>query len=546
MKKLFSISVFFLLCATTIFPQPWQMQSSTLPSNATAFPFSPINEDVCWASWATGWNSAEAINGYLRTTDGGTTWLCDTIPETENGMVFWIESIDANTAYLAVETWAEAGMQGIYKTTDGGATWQKNLTAYTSSTYGPGYVHFFDSDNGVAVGEVDPNTSCLEIYTTTNAGTDWNPVPLANIPPSITTEFMQPVEVAEVGNIIWVPTVSLNGPRFYKSTDKGYNWTVIEILGTNADYCAFPAFQDALNGLRVVWTYTPSYAVLEKTTDGGATWNEIPGPYGGCIPLNVSHVPGTSSAYVITGCMNVNGYATGSAYSLNGGDSWTTLDNGNYCYTIFESASVGWATDYATPNFYKYIGPPLPVPVELTSFTATANSKEVALRWSTVTELNNLGFEIQRRSAENEFATIGFVKGEGTTTSQKEYSYTDKDLVDGKYSYRLKQIDFSGTYDYSDIVEVDIRSVDEYALEQNYPNPFNPATTISFSIPNSEFVTLKIFDVLGKEVANLVNEEKPAGIFEVEFNASGLSSGIYFYILNAGNFVETKKMIILK
>jgi photosystem II stability/assembly factor-like uncharacterized protein len=546
MKNLVILLFFFILLASTIFPQPWQLQITNIPSTATAFPFSPVNDNVCWASWATGWNSAEAINGYLRTTDGGTTWTGDTIAATENGMIWWIEALDANTAYIAVETWSAAGMQGIYKTTDGGATWQKHPAAYSSSGYGPGYIHFFDNNNGVAVGEVDPSTSCLEIYTTTNGGIDWNLVPSSNIPPSITTEFMQPVEVAEVGDIIWVPTVSSNGPRFYKSTNKGYNWTLLDLPSTNQDYVMFPAFQDANTGLRVVWTYTPSYAIIEKTTDGGTTWNTIPGPYAGCIPLNVSYVPGTSSAYVITGCMNVNGYANGSAYTLDGGTTWTTLDNGNYCYTIFESASVGWGTDWTTNNFYKYVGPPLPLPVELTSFTATANHKEAVLKWSTATELNNNGFEVQRKIGEQEFATIGFVKGEGTTTSKKEYSYTDKNLDDGKYSYRLKQIDFSGKYNYSDVIEVDIRGVDEYALEQNYPNPFNPTTMIGFGVREKSNVRITILNSIGEELAVVLNEEKEPGYHQIEFNAAHLPSGVYFYRIQAGNFVQTKKMILMK
>jgi photosystem II stability/assembly factor-like uncharacterized protein len=547
MKKLFSISVFFLLLTLAIFPQPWQLQTTNVPSNAIAAPFSPVNDNICWASWSTSWSGPEYLNGYCRTTDGGTSWMCDTIPETEGGLIWGIEALDANTAYIAVETWALGGMQGIYKTTDGGTTWQKHQTAYVNSPLGPGYIHFFDSSNGVAFGEVNPSISCVEIYTTTNGGTDWNLVPPANIPPSTAAqEFMQPVEIAIYGDCIWVPNVSSSGPRFYKSTDRGYNWTAIDLPGTNQDYVMFPAFQDANTGLRVVWTYTPSYAIIEKTTDGGTTWNTIPGPYAGCVPLNVCYVPGTQSAYVITGCTNVNGYANGSAYTLDGGNTWTTLDNGNYCYTIFESASVGWGTDWTTNNFYKYVGPPLPLPVELTSFTATANHKEAILKWTTATELNNLGFELQRRSTENEFVTIGFVKGEGTTTSKKEYSYIDKELDNGKYSYRLKQIDFSGMYNYSDVIEVDVRSVDEYALEQNYPNPFNPTTTIGFGVLEKSNVRITILNSIGEEVATILNEERESGYYQVEFNAVNLPSGVYFYRLKAGNFVQTKKMILMK
>ena len=148
--------------------------------------------------------------------------------------------------------------------------------------------------------------------------------------------------------------------------------------------------------MRVFWKWNEAYAVLEKTTDGGDTWTEIPGPYGGCIPLNVSYVPGTADGYVITGNVNVNGYSGGSAYTLDGGNTWTNLDNGNYCYTVFNSDQVGWATSFMTTDFYKYVGPPMPIPVEFTSFTASVSGNEVNLNWSTATETNNKGFDIER------------------------------------------------------------------------------------------------------------------------------------------------------
>ena len=141
----------------------------------------------------------------------------------------------------------------------------------------------------------------------------------------------------------------------------------------------------------------------------------------------------------------------------------------------------------------------------------------------------------------------GFVEGKGTTTETQTYSYVDKNLLAGKYAYRLKQIDFDGTYEYSDIVEVEVNNIPtQFSLEQNYPNPFNPTTTISFSILSSAFTSLKVYDVLGNEVATLLSEEKPAGSYEVSFNASGLTSGIYLYKLQAGNVTETKKMTLMR
>jgi hypothetical protein len=186
------------------------------------------------------------------------------------------------------------------------------------------------------------------------------------------------------------------------------------------------------------------------------------------------------------------------------------------------------------------------IPVELTAFNASVDKNEVVLDWTTATELNNLGFEIQRKSVEGEFETIGFVNGKGTTTEVNNYSFTDSKVDAGNYSYRLMQKDFDGTFAYSQEVEVEVSLPLEYSLEQNYPNPFNPSTMIRFNLPLSGNVLLKVYDILGNEVATLINEHKEPGNYSIEFNASGLSSGIYFYQLVADNFISTKKMILLQ
>ncbi len=166
------------------------------------------------------------------------------------------------------------------------------------------------------------------------------------------------------------------------------------------------------------------------------------------------------------------------------------------------------------------------VPVELTSFTTTLVNGDVKLEWLTATETNNQGFEIERRKENNEYQKIGYVPGHGTTTEAYKYSYIDSKVTSSNYFYRLKQIDFDGSFEYSKEVSVNISTPLKFGLKQNYPNPFNPATKINYEIPITSFVTLKIYGVLGNEVATLVNQEKEAGSYEVEFNASELSSGI--------------------
>ena len=193
------------------------------------------------------------------------------------------------------------------------------------------------------------------------------------------------------------------------------------------------------------------------------------------------------------------------------------------------------------------------IPVELTSFSISKILNGVELHWTTVTELNNYGFEIQRKTDNEGFTTIGFVKGQGTSSVKSNYSFSDQHINPGKFQYRLKQIDFDGTYKYSKVIEIDLSPILSYTLEQNYPNPFNPSTSIKYSIPSDIStegkylrVSLKVYDVLGNEVITLVNEEKPAGYYEVELNIFFLPSGIYFYKLQAGTFIKTRKMILIK
>ncbi|GMU95606.1 choice-of-anchor D domain-containing protein [Ignavibacterium album] len=195
------------------------------------------------------------------------------------------------------------------------------------------------------------------------------------------------------------------------------------------------------------------------------------------------------------------------------------------------------------------------VPVEMSTFYASVNGNDVNLVWTTATETNNRGFEIQRSviltGAKNlSWEVVGFVKGSGTTTEPNSYVFVDKNLNSGKYLYRLKQVDYDGNFKYSTELEVIIGIPDKFVLEQNYPNPFNPSTKISFTIPNRvrNLVTLKIFDVLGNEIVTLVNEEKEAGRYEIEFNADkyGLSSGIYLYQLKFGEYAAVKKFVLMK
>jgi len=239
---------------------------------------------------------------------------------------------------------------------------------------------------------------------------------------------------------------------------------------------------------------------------------------------------------------------TNDIYAQN--NDWGVYDSLSIEDHIFHKA------DNPLHGLVRFIPFSLQIPVELTSFTAELDGNTVQLNWSTYTEKNNLGFEIERSVISNDvrnliWMKIGFVDGKGTTTEPQNYYFNHKELKTGAYLYRLKQIDFNGTFQYSKEVKVEIISPNEFVLEQNYPNPFNPSTKISWQSPVSGHQTLKIFDVLGNEVATLFDEYREAGRYEVEFNVAQvsrpeISSGLYLYKMTIGNFSAIRKMMLIK
>ncbi len=187
------------------------------------------------------------------------------------------------------------------------------------------------------------------------------------------------------------------------------------------------------------------------------------------------------------------------------------------------------------------------LPVELTSFTAVANGKNVELKWTTATEVNNHGFDVERMS-NGAWSKIGFVQGAGNSNAPKAYSYSDAGLSNGTVLYRLKQIDRDGKFTYNNAIEVVVNAtVSRYELSQNFPNPFNPTTTIRFALPTAEQASVKVYDMTGREVAELFNQVAAAGqVYNVQFTGTGLASGIYLYVLQTQSYREVRKMSLLK
>ena len=215
----------------------------------------------------------------------------------------------------------------------------------------------------------------------------------------------------------------------------------------------------------------------------------------------------------------------------------------------FHSVQPGWDYFWAIDNITMYGTDP--IPVELASFVANVTNNTVVLEWQTATETNNKGFEIQKKSQNGDFMTIGFMGGAGTITQAQNYSYTDSKVAAGNYTYRLKQIDFDGSFEYSKNVEVSVTNPLAFSLEQNYPNPFNPTTNIRFNLAADSRVSLKVFDILGQEITTLVNGLMTSGSHTVQFNGKSLQSGIYLVKMEASgtdgkNFSSVKKMILNK
>jgi hypothetical protein len=185
------------------------------------------------------------------------------------------------------------------------------------------------------------------------------------------------------------------------------------------------------------------------------------------------------------------------------------------------------------------------LPVELTSFTASKQGGSILLEWQTAGELNNRGFVVERFSGAG-WLEVGFINGNGTTTQKSNYSFTDEVLhYNGVISYRLKQFDHNGSFSYSSVIEINTNP-SEYSLYPNFPNPFNPSTIIKYSIAEDDFITLKVFDMLGRETAVLVNEFQQQGEYSYYFNAAGLAAGTYIYMLKGNSYTASGKMMLIK
>ena len=489
-KTLIQTLFFFLLVTQICFGQWYQQLSGT----------GSMLMSVHFASSTNGWAVGE--NGtIISTTDGGNSWNAQLSGTTENlESVYFISSTNG---------WA-VGVNTILNTTNGGNDWNTQLSgtfiSYTS-------VYFTSSTTGWVVGS---NGTILH---TTNGGNNWNTQLSGTTMTLLSVCFPLTTTGWAVGGLGIV----------LHTTDGGNTWNT-QLSGTT-EVLESVSFPSTTTG----WAVGASNTII-KTTDGGSNWiTQTSQTF--CYFLSVYFATSTIGWIV--------GYET-ILHTTDGGNNWDIQPCPPFSYLrsiYFISPTNGWTVGSDGIILHTTNGG---VPVELASFTATTNGNEVLLNWSTATELNNLGFEIQRSIDGKEFFTVGFVNGHGTTTEQQSYSYADKNLDNGNYYYRLKQVDYDGSYEYSDVIEVDYRASSSYLLEQCYPNPFNPTTSIGFGVQTKSNVKIIVLNAIGEEVAVVLNEEREPGFHQVEFNAANLPSGVYFYELKAGEYSSVKKMVLLK
>jgi hypothetical protein len=299
----------------------------------------------------------------------------------------------------------------------------------------------------------------------------------------------------------------------------------------------FPAADSTLKGITSPFTTITGQRVNDAYPDcvAPATWNT-----GSVVP---ALIPVTES-----------GDGDSCAAIAYSGTNYNVFYGSNYYYgyvpTVSGALSPQGVVLNIIQNYIENNGGQLPV--ELASFTSSIDNRKVTLNWSTVTEENNAGFSIERKPVSSTvWSSVGSVNGAGNSNSVKNYSFTDNNLATGKYNYRLKQSDYNGNFEYFNLSnEVNIGVPNKFALSQNYPNPFNPTTNINYGLPFDSKVMIKIFDITGREVSQIVNTVQPAGYYSINFNASVLSSGVYFYQITAdgGNqsFAKTLKMMLIK
>jgi len=478
-------------------------------------------------------------NGRLYiSTNSGDAWT-ETRPAGDAAKNWFISSTSSDGTKMI------AGVNGgrIYCSTNSGSTWTETQPAGDADKSWTATSMSSDGTKLIA------GTFNGRIYYSINSGTAW-------------TET-QPAGVVDKG---WYTTsMSSDGTkllagaypgRLYYSVNSGTVWTETQPAGP-ADL-NWQATSMSSDGTKLIAGSFPNQfnpvGRLYLSANSGTSWTETQ-------PGGDNHLGWVTAKMSSDGTKMIAGVFNSSLFvSSNGGSNWTVTQPNSSGANVWQSASISSdATKLMAGvnggRLYLNIGL---LPVELSSFTASVVKSDVMLQWSTATEMNNYGFDVERRTtslmsspnyggnAAGGWQKIGFAAGHGTSNSPQHYSYADR-LSAGTYAYRLKQIDRDGKFEYSQTVEVSAAiTPKEFGLEQNYPNPFNPTTMLNYQLTMNSQVSLKIYDAIGREVATLVNEVKDAGTYSAQFDGARLSSGIYFAKLTSDSKTQIRKLMLIK
>jgi photosystem II stability/assembly factor-like uncharacterized protein len=497
---------------------------------------------------------ADELNGLIigdlgtqyKTIDGGATWDPASSFVTDqqlNSVVF----TDENTGYAA-------GYSGkILKTTDGGANWSLQTSGitetifklcFTSSTTGYGVstskllkttngtdwtnsslsytfqdIHFKDANNWIGCG-----TSTNKLARTTDGGKNWNtiPMPLAE---------QKLYALACLSDAQTVLCVGASG-KLIRSTNYGGIWTNITSGTSNQLNSVF--FSNLLLG----WACGNNGTII-RTTDGGLTWS-------------------TQTSGTTANLQSIKFYDGSSGISVghNGVMLWT--NDGGATWSQYQTIAPFYLNEVAVLSSTTAVvvgsggtilrGTNLPLPVELVSFTASVRNNTVNLNWETATEVDNYGFEIERKDKNSTWTKIGFIEGHSTSNSPKYYSFSDNPTGSSKYSYRLKQIDNDGKFEYSGIVEVDLSGMLPKDIEiKNFPNPFNPETNINIKLPETAETTVELYNSTGEKIFTIYKGKLDVGTtLSLKVDGSNLPSGVYLINVSAGKYRKTHKILLMK
>jgi photosystem II stability/assembly factor-like uncharacterized protein len=517
--------------------------------------------------------------GVYKTTNGGTNWT-----DLSNGMVIsqlyriGVSQTSANTVLTGLQDNGSKLYNGGFWTDVKGGDGMECIIDYSNSnymyaTYVRGQISrstnggiSFPTDisanipGGQPTGAwvtpyiMDPTNSQTlyagydRIWKTTNRGNTWTS---ASQVLSGTNKLRSLAIAPSNSNILYTADLT----SMWKTIDGGAtNWTSISLPALSGNSITYIAVKN--NDPNTLWITSGGYTNSSKvfqSTDGGTNWTNISTGLPNLPVMCIVYYKVATDRTVLFVGTDLG------VYVKDGTNSWVPFNTGlpNVVVTELEILYTGGTNKLRAGTYGRGLWETnidAALPVELSSFTAKVlKSGGVKLDWRTETEVSNYGFEVERLQDYKieklqDWNTIGFVEGHGNSNSPKDYSFTDNSAGYGKYSYRLKQIDIDGQFEYSKVIEVDAGNIPGgFVLEQNYPNPFNPSTTIKFALAETQTAKLIIYDVLGNEVTVPFNGTAEGGkVYETEFDAADLSSGIYFYRLETEQKVENRKMLLLK